>query len=58
MRAFSLYTLLLFSALMVFPCASEKAGLGCIPDASKIGGNGACCLNIKSDWQWHSDQKV
>ena len=45
-RELSPYTMWLFSALMVAPDASEKAGLGCIPDASKIGGTGACPLNI------------
>ena len=37
-----------FSALMVVPGASEKAGLGCIPGASEIGGAGACGQNIKA----------
>ena len=37
-----------FSALMVVPGASEKAGLGCIPGASEIGGTGACGQNIKA----------
>ena len=41
----------LVSALMGVPGASEKAGLGCIPGASEIGGGrgaGACGQNIKA----------